>query len=183
MNSAGIKNTLELHAKWLRVEPGGARANLSWADLSGANLSGANLREANLSGADLSRANLYGADLSGANLSWADLSGADLSRANLYGADLSGADLSRANLSGADLSRANLYGANLSLWCRWSVSWSTDGTINIGCKSGSVAEWDAFFAGDEEYETPRDSEDFKRIHAHYLAVRAYVTHMGIAQCA
>ena len=47
-----LKTILDLHAKWIRNEVGGVRANLS---------------EANLSGADLSRANLYGANLSGAN--------------------------------------------------------------------------------------------------------------------
>lgn len=46
-----IKEILEKHEKWLRGEPDGERANLSWANLSDANLSGANLSEANLSGA------------------------------------------------------------------------------------------------------------------------------------
>ena len=73
-----LKTVLDLHAKWLRSEVGGTRADLSGADLSGANLYGANLSRADLSGADLS-----GANLSGANLSRADLSGADLSGANL----------------------------------------------------------------------------------------------------
>ena len=71
-----LKAILDLHAKWMWGENGGARANLS---------------RANLSGADLSGANLFRADLSGANLSGANLSGADLSGANLYGADLYGA--------------------------------------------------------------------------------------------
>jgi hypothetical protein len=93
-----LKETLELHQKWLNNEPGGVRANLRGADLSGANLSWANLRGADLRGAYLSwanlhRANLSGADLSGANLSWANLRGADL-----RGVNLSGANLIRANL-------------------------------------------------------------------------------------
>ena len=91
---------------------GGARANLSRANLSGANLSRADLYGANLSGANLSRADLSGADLYGAYLSGADLYGANLSGANLTGANLSGADLCGANLSRANLSGANLYGAN-----------------------------------------------------------------------
>ena len=124
-----LKNTLEKHFLWLREDPNGERANLSWADLYGADLSmanlrGANLRGANLRGADLYGADLYGAnlrgadlrkaDLYGANLRGADLRGADLSMANLRGANLRGADLSMANLRGANLRGANLYGANLS---------------------------------------------------------------------
>jgi hypothetical protein len=69
MNSKiDLKTILNLHAKWLRSETGGSRADLSGADLSRANLSGANLYGANLYGADLSWANLYGANLYGANL-------------------------------------------------------------------------------------------------------------------
>ena len=124
MKNDDLKVVLEAHAKWVRGETGGIRAdlsgaNLSDADLGGANLSGANLSCAYLSCAYLSGAYLSCADLSGADLGGADLRRADLRRANLHGAnlsgaDLSGADLSGANLSGADLSGANLSGANLS---------------------------------------------------------------------
>ena len=64
---------LEPHAKWLRGDPNGKRANLVGANLLSANLLSANLRSANLSGA-----NLVGADLSGANLRSANLLSADL---------------------------------------------------------------------------------------------------------
>ena len=74
MDKEKLKEVIDLHGKWWRGEPGGARANLSRADLSRANLS-----EADLSGANLSRANLSGANLFGA----------DLSRTNLFGANLS----------------------------------------------------------------------------------------------
>src|SRR5208337_61040 len=134
MTTAELKQILDVHAKWIRGEVGGIRANFRGAILYGANLRGAILYGANLSevilsegdlsGANLSKAILYGANLSGANLSGADFRRADLSSAilrgaNLRGAIFSGADLSRAdlygaNLSGADLSRADLYGANLS---------------------------------------------------------------------
>ena len=38
-----LATVLEKHAKWLRGQAGGSRANLSRADLRGADLSGANL--------------------------------------------------------------------------------------------------------------------------------------------
>ena len=134
MKNDDLKVVLEAHAKWVRGETGGIRAdlsgaNLSDADLGGANLSGANLSCAylscaylsgaylscaDLSGADLGCAYLCGANLRGAYLRGAYLSGAYLSCANLSRADLSGAYLSGANLSCANLSRADLSGANLS---------------------------------------------------------------------
>ena len=97
INGKSLEQILIDHKKWLRVEEGGVRADLSDADLRGADLRGADLRGANLSDADL-----RGADLRYADLSDADLRGADLSDADLRGADLSGADLSGADLSGAE---------------------------------------------------------------------------------
>ena len=81
-----IKLILEKHAKWLRGEDGGERANLRDADLCDADL-----RDADLRGADLRDADLYYANLRGADLRGADLSGADLIGADLYYADLRGA--------------------------------------------------------------------------------------------
>lgn len=40
-------------------------------------------------------------------------------------------------------------------------------------------DWDAFFASDEVYDTPRNTEAFKRIEALYLAHRAYVLHLDV----
>ena len=82
-----LKDILEKHFLWLKGDPNGERADLSWADLYGADLSGANLSMANLRGADL-----CGAYLCGAYLRKADLSMANLSEANLYGANFCGAD-------------------------------------------------------------------------------------------
>ena len=82
---------LQRHAKWLKNEEGGEKADLRGADLQGANLRDADLRGANLWGADLQGANLRDADLRGANLWGADLRGADLWGADLRGADLRGA--------------------------------------------------------------------------------------------
>ena len=61
MTAAELAPILELHRKWRRGEPGGARANLT-----GANLTGADLTGADLAGADLARANLTDADLADA---------------------------------------------------------------------------------------------------------------------
>ena len=81
-----IKLILEKHAKWIRGEDGGERADLC---------------DANLRGADLCGADLYGADLHGADLRFADLRFADLCGANLRDADLCDANLCGANLRGA----------------------------------------------------------------------------------
>jgi uncharacterized protein YjbI with pentapeptide repeats len=125
MKSEELKTLLALHAKWIRGEEGGERANLSGANLSGANLSGA--------------------DLSGANLSGADLSGADLSGANLRGADLRGADLRGADLRGADLPT----GLRIASLCfgGWPVT-VTPETTTIGCQSHPNAKWLAWTPDD-----------------------------------
>ena len=52
MKALELKNILNLHAKWLKNDKDGIRADLSGADLSGAYLSGAYLFDANLSGAN-----------------------------------------------------------------------------------------------------------------------------------
>ena len=96
-----IKLILEKHAKWIRGEDGGERANLCDADLRNANLRGADLRGADLCGVDLRGANLRGANLYGANLRGADLCDADLCYANLCDADLCNANLRGAKLRGA----------------------------------------------------------------------------------
>src|ERR1700676_5540941 len=77
-NGKRLSEILEQHAKFVRGDETGARAELSGADLSrvnfykvnltyanfqGANLEGASLREAKLASADLSKAKLRRADL------------------------------------------------------------------------------------------------------------------------
>ena len=71
-----IKLILEKHAKWIRGEDGGERADLRGANLRGANLCDADLHNANLCGADLRNVDLCGANLRGANLCNANLRGA-----------------------------------------------------------------------------------------------------------
>ncbi len=113
-----------------------------------------------------------GADLSGANLSGANLSGANLSGADLRRADLSGADLRRADLSGAK----NIETAAMPIYAKWSVGIKGD-FLSIGCKTKTFEEWREWFAGSEEHSTPRGSEDFKRLHAIFLAHEAYYNFM------
>jgi len=96
-----IKNTLEIHKKWINGEAGGRKAQLENVDLKGVNLYKANLYRANLY-----RAKLDGANLEGANLRDTDLAGADLYRANLKEADLREADLRLADLRNANLTGA-----------------------------------------------------------------------------
>jgi hypothetical protein len=46
--------------------------------------------------------------------------------------------------------------------------------LYIGCKSKTIKEWDAWFKSDEEFETPRNTPEFKQIHAMYLAYKSYI---------
>lgn len=56
----------------------------------------------------------------------------------------------------------------------WFVVAHKDGEISIGCKRKTRADWDAWFAGAEEFSTPRSDPKFRLIHAHYLAVCAWL---------
>ena len=78
MSAKKLKEVLKKHELWLKNEPGGELANLSFANLSFADLSFADLRSADLRFANLRSADLRSADLSFANLSFADLRSADL---------------------------------------------------------------------------------------------------------
>ena len=149
---------LQRHAKWLKNEEGGEKANLRganlWgADLQGANLWGADLQDANLRDADLWDANLRGADLRGANLRGANLRGADLRDANLRGADLRDANLRDANLRDANLRDANLQDAAGKILyfgpigSRQGITYvtKTERTIHVrcGCFYGTLEEFAA----------------------------------------
>lgn len=100
-----------------------------------------------------------------------------LRNAFLSGADLSDADLSGAVLRNADLRNAFLSGAVLPIYCRWAVSIYND-KIKIGCKTKTIADWDLWFAGTEVFTHDRNSDNFKRIHANYLAAKAYYEFMN-----
>jgi hypothetical protein len=144
MGAQELKDIIEKHGKWLRSEPGGERADLSFANLRFANLSSANL--------------------SSANLSFANLSSADLSFANLSFADLRSADLSFANLSSADLSFANLSFANLMVFQfrrHWAY-YTFDGALRIGCHLMPVHEWANGFReiGKSEGYEPQEIEAY-----------------------
>ena len=157
MKNDDLKVVLEAHAKWVRGETGGIRADLSGANLSDADLGGANLSGANLSCAYLSCAYLSGAYLSCADLSGADLGGADLRRADLRGANLSCANLSCADLSGANLSGAYLRGAYLSgayLSCA-NLSRADLSGANLSCANLSGADLSG--AVDAEYALAQHS--------------------------
>ena len=77
-NGKTLEQILKAHELFWASKEGGARA-----DLTGADLSGADLTEINLAGAILKGANLEGSDLRGARLPGADFSGANLRKADL----------------------------------------------------------------------------------------------------
>ena len=96
-------------------------------------------------------------------------------------ADLQGVNLQNADLLKANLLKANFQKAILPIFSRWYVSSiliDDKHIVKIGCKQKSIDEWDYFFNNsDEVFETERDTEEFKRIHSHYLAMKAYLNNM------
>lgn len=159
MTKSDLDKMLQLHNQWLRGE-GGARGNLSYADLI----------DVDLSGAHLSGANLRGSILYDANLSNADLSGADFSSANLRNADFSNADMSDANFSEAILSGADFSGS-IGGPSYYSISWIGHGeqgrrlhaveqngelVFSCGCWSGSESDLRQYIKdGDADYRASR----------------------------
>lgn len=129
---------------------------------------GANLRYADLRHTNLSNANLRYADLGGADLRGADLNSANLRYANLSNTDLTGVDLTYADLT--DVKEIDT--AYMPIYSKWTFSMKGD-KLYIGCKYKTIDEWEEWFAGDEEYDTRRESPDFKRLHAMFLAHKAY----------
>ena len=132
-----------------------------------------NTIKATLLRANLEGANLRGADLRGADLEGADLRGADLEGADLEGADLRGADLEGANLEGAE----NKHLATLPQFCKWSHGIKGN-LIRIGCKEKNISDWETFFNSDLEFDTARDSEDFKQIQAIFKSYKAYMNFLA-----
>ena len=78
-----LNEIIASHAKWLRREDGGERANLRRANLQGVDLHEADLRDADLRSANLRRANLQEANLNEADLQYTYLQGAYLQGADL----------------------------------------------------------------------------------------------------
>ena len=117
-------------------------------------------------------ASLRNASLRNASLVGASLVGASLDGASLVGASLVGASLRNASLVGAK----NLNTAYLPIYCKWDASVLGD-KIVIGCKEKTIDEWEAFFNSNEEYLTKRNTPEFKKIQAVYLAYKAYLTHL------
>ncbi len=139
LNMTDLKEVLAAHGKWLRKEPGGARADLRWEDLTGQDLSGSDLRVADIKYAELRRANLSSSILRGASLIGADLRSAamrnsDLRRAHMYGALLDGADLTSAVGNGREVKSIHIG--------RYDVVWTAK-FVWIGCRMDTVEGWES----------------------------------------
>jgi len=92
--------------------------------------------------------------------------------------------------------RANLHAANLhavkhvTMHSRWEVSFTESPSlvVHIGCKTKSIAEWDAIFERIGEsmnialsmFESPElgSNDDARKIRANYMAIRAYLVALG-----
>lgn len=106
-----LKETLELHKKWLDGDVNGIRANLYGEDLRNiklycVDLSYAILQSVDLRGADLSDVCLKKVNFQNANLQCVDFYGANLQRACFQNADLYNAKLLETDLRYADLCSA-----------------------------------------------------------------------------
>jgi len=58
--------------------------------------------------------------------------------------------------------------------CKWSYGQDCEGNIIIGCKRKTVEEWELWFESNEEFDTKRDTEEFKKIQACFEATKSYI---------
>ena len=156
MSSTELADCLARHAKWLRGDVDGCRADLSFGELY----------RADLRGADLRCADLYRADLRCAELVGARLRGADLRCADLRGADLRGADLRWTGLCDAEIDEPV---------CRmdfggWSICIRAEAT-SIGCQTHPNAEWMMWTPSDVAHMDARAEQWWQ---AHGEAVKAAI---------
>lgn len=59
------------------------------------------------------------------------------------------------------------------IFSKWFIGITFDGKVKIGCQTKTFSEWDKWFKTKEEFQTKRDTSEFKRIYAHYVAIKAY----------
>lgn len=105
-----LDEILDAHARWLRNEAGGVRA-----DLSGAKLFNVRLRGLALAHTDFSNADLRGSDLSSScDLTACELTGSDLREARCCDSTFAKAVMAQSQLHRADFSRCDLTRAILT---------------------------------------------------------------------
>ena len=59
--------------------------------------------------------------------------------------------------------------------CKYVIKYNEESLeVRIGCKTKTVDEWDKFFRSHREYDTPRDTEEFKAIERGYKKVKRVI---------
>ncbi len=105
---------MEEHAKWLKNNEEGQRADFSDVDLSKMDLSGMDFSHAEMTGV-----NLMGTNLAGANLSYANLCEAYLHNVDLTGATIEETIFGSANLTLSKLNECKGERARFTYACMW----------------------------------------------------------------
>jgi uncharacterized protein YjbI with pentapeptide repeats len=111
LTQAELNVIMATHARFVRRQPQGQRAQLGSAIILDLDLSRRLLKEADFSGADLTGSNLASADLERGNFFSARLCDCNLRASNLRNADLRGVSLRGAKLSHSVLDGAGLRSA------------------------------------------------------------------------
>lgn len=112
-----LGDLIAAHERFVRREPGGARAQFRFSKLPGSDLQRRQLKEIEFAGCDLTGSHMGLSNFSygsfyGSNLSQCDLRGSHLVRTDLRGVSLHGAKLCFANLDEADFRKAALLQAD-----------------------------------------------------------------------
>ncbi len=113
ISQSDLDVVIKKHAMYAGARVGGARAVLSYKDLSGLVLRGADLSSADFTGslfydADMRNCKLEGSIFFCANMQKAHLNDARLSRIDLRGANIQGVDFSGADMTQADMREGSI---------------------------------------------------------------------------
>jgi uncharacterized protein YjbI with pentapeptide repeats len=93
------------------------------------------------------------------------------------GGEFRGGEFRGGEFRGGYFRGGEFLGGVMCIYSKWFVGLTFEGTVKIGCKIKTFKEWDAWFKGKEEYSTKRNTPEFKRIYAHYVAIKAYKKEM------
>lgn len=143
---------------------------IEYVDLSLLNLTGLNSNKSNFINCVFNNSNLAYSDFKSNDLSYTSFANANLTRCTFEDTIV---DHTQFPL----FSKHNItYYSNTYNEAKFEDMNLSDIVIMIGCKHKTIKEWDYFFSNEcsEEYETKRDTKEFKRIKAHYKAFKIYL---------
>jgi uncharacterized protein YjbI with pentapeptide repeats len=148
-----------------------------WVIWNSGNFLGGDFLGGNFLGGDFLGGNFLGGDFLGGNFLGGNFLGGNFLGGNFRGGNFFGGDFLGGNFFGGDFFGGDFLGGLMIPHCKWVYGQDCDGKIIIGCKRKTIQEWEEWFAGTEEFDSKRGSEDFKKIQACFEATKTFMNFM------